>query len=72
MIYRIRVDLAFEEEDPALDVYDKALDHIDKAVIINPGQLNEERGYIEVQRCYHNQTPNIPCERLAREDVPYP
>ena len=37
------------------------------AVVINEGQGNEERGFIEIQRCGHEI--GEPCEKIARYEV---
>jgi len=61
MIYRIRLDLAFTNEADRHDILDKALDKLGDAVTIQPGQLAEERGYIILEDCYHDETPPQPC-----------
>ena len=61
MLRRIRVDLAFQSEDPALDILDKALDHFPEAKTINPGQPNEEHGFIVLEDCHHNDGVPNPC-----------
>lgn len=39
------------------------------AVVINEGEENEERGFIELGKCYHDETPTQPCEKIARWEV---
>lgn len=67
MLYRIRIDLAFTDHDPVSDILDKAIDHLEHAVTINPGQTQEEKGFIIEERCYHDEDPNIPCEIISDE-----
>jgi len=55
MIYRITIDLAFENEAPIKAIKNTALDHFPKAVTINPGGEQEERGYIKLLHCYHDE-----------------
>lgn len=64
MLYRITIDLAFEEEDPTDDILDKTLDHLAKAVTINPDLPSEERGFIKLVKCYHDEDPHRPCELI--------
>lgn len=68
MLYRITLDLAFYDLDPAMDIWDKALDAVAQAVNINPGQENEERGFLKLVECYHDEDPSRPClERRIHE-----
>lgn len=69
MIYRITLDLSFESLDPALDIWDKAMDHEDQAVNIRPGQDSEERGFLKLVECRHDEDPLAPCEELRIHEV---
>lgn len=62
MFYRIRIDLAFEKEASINAISKTAHDHLKKAIIINEDQENEERGYIILERCFHDEDPALPCE----------
>ena len=68
MFKRIRIDLAFETESPRADIVDKVLDLIGDAVVIEEGEPNEERGYLELEDCNHN-APNEPCVVTDRYEV---
>lgn len=61
MVYRLVVNMNFDYEHDADNIIDKALDSLEQAIIINPGQNNEERGYIELQQCFHDEDPTTPC-----------
>ncbi len=66
MLIRIRCDIVYQpdDEDEAPDLYDlieEARKRIDAGVVINEGEMNEERGYFVVEECNHNETPNQPC-----------
>lgn len=37
-------------------------------IVINPGLENQEPGFIELQRCHHDEIPTKPCEVLFRWD----
>jgi len=64
MLYRIRIDLAFDTYDPIDDIKDKALDHLQEAHTINPDQPNEEKGFIIIEECHHDLDPSMPCQFL--------
>jgi len=61
MFYRVRVNLPFTIEDEANDFYHDCDLALPKSAIINPGQPNEERGYIILEECHHDETPSLPC-----------
>lgn len=69
MIYRIRIDLAFTDKDPCDDILDKARGHLHDAIVINPGQLDEERGYASLEKCYHDEHPARRCEVIEHLPV---
>jgi len=67
--FRIRMDLclppgAINYTDQIREALAPFIQH---GVVINEGQDNEERGYIEVERCGHRL--KLPCEVLARWEV---
>ncbi|MBA7668784.1 hypothetical protein ES703_76900 [subsurface metagenome] len=64
MLYRVKIDLSFQDWDAVNDIVDKATDHLGEAVTINPGQPNEERGFIRTEECHHDESPSIPCTAL--------
>lgn len=69
MIYRITLDLSFPALAPADDIWDKAMDAVDQAVPINPGSDNEERGYLRLVECFHDEDPTRPCQELRIHEV---
>ena len=71
MFYRIRVDLAYPEDinPKAILAFTKNL--MPQAIIINPNQPNEERGYIVLEHCFHDDTPTQPCVVVENWHVPY-
>lgn len=70
MLYRITIDLSFVKAASAHAVKKTTLDHFKNAVTINPGELNEEKGFIVVQNCYHDETPPSPCEIIEEHFTP--
>lgn len=69
MIYRIRIDLAFTDKDPCDDILDKALGVLNDALVINSGQPDEERGYIILEECHHDEHPAKRCEVIEEWQV---
>ena len=65
MFYRISIDLAFHKEASINAIQKTALDHLKSAVIINEGMLNEERGFIMLQECYHDEDPPQECKLIS-------
>lgn len=71
MLIRIRIDLAFTTENQgiALGIQNHIVNLMAKAVVVNEGEVNEERGYISAEQCYHDETPPRDCVELARWEV---
>lgn len=70
MLYRVRLDLCFDGEALADGVYEKAKTILSKAInIAHPGEIGSEVSYIEVHKCYHDETPTKPCEIIKRIEV---
>jgi len=70
MFYRTTMQLAFTSEDEGKDFYYDGQIALPKAHTINPGQLNEERGHIILERCYHDEEPAKPCETISEDWTP--
>lgn len=69
MFYRIRVDLAYPEDLNPKTILAFTKNLMPSAVVINSGQPNEERGSITLEKCYHDETPNQPCEIIENWQV---
>ena len=67
--YRLRVDLAFPPEvaEYAKQIRDLLTQLYTHAVVINEGATNEERGFIEIERCGHRL--GLPCDVVERWEV---
>lgn len=67
--FRIRMDLNFPPEaiNYADQIRDALAPFIQHGIVINEGKVNEERGFIEIERCGHRL--EIDCEILARWEV---
>lgn len=62
MFYRAKVDLFFLTEAEARKAIEKALAQLPFSININPGQLNQEIGFISVSKCFHDEDITRPCE----------
>lgn len=70
MFYRIRIDLAFTQAPPPGKIKELAATLLSQALTINPGQRNEERGFISLEQCYHDQDPTKPCDLIGILQTP--
>lgn len=70
MFYRTRIDLAFADEGVARGLFNHAIGQLDKAVTINTGHENEERGVVLIEEDYHDEDPNLPCYVLETHSTP--
>jgi len=68
MLYRVRINLCFDEEDIADGVYEKARSILNKAKKLANGNEFEET-FIEIHKCYHDESVNKPCEIIKRIDI---
>ena len=70
MLYRVTMDLPFDEQSDAQTLVDLALKLAKKAININEGKDNEERGFVDYRECNHDDlTRTIPDVIIARFDV---
>ena len=67
--FRIRMDITLppEAENRSTEIKDALLPFLQYGVIVNEGQSNEERGFVDVERCGHRIGEE--CTRLARWEV---
>lgn len=61
MTYRIRIDMMFDDFDPANDILEECMRHEEQAITINPGQPNKEHSSIVADDCTHDVDPATPC-----------
>ena len=70
MLYRVRIDLAFNTEDISQAVFDKAKTVLSKAVrITRQGEPTGEINFVEIHKCYHDEESTRPCEIIERIEV---
>lgn len=70
MFYKVTADLFFLIPDEANDFYHDCEIALPKSNTINPDQPNQERGYILLQMCYHDEDPTKPCITLNEASTP--
>lgn len=61
MIYRITIDMIFNDYGPVDDILDKCRDHEEAAITLNPGTPYAEHSKILAQECHHNSQSPEPC-----------
>lgn len=67
--FRIKMDITLPPQavNHADAIRDALTPFLQYGVVINEGQDNEERGYIDVERCGHRVDES--CEKIARWEV---
>jgi len=69
MLYRVKLDLAFDKEDIGQAVFDKAKAVLSKAVKTAKSGEEGEISFIEIHKCYHDEELPKPCEIMERIEV---
>lgn len=64
MIYQLRINCFFTDQSAFDDVVDKLDDAKGKMTVVNPGQPDQECSVIEQIKCFHDESPHIPCIEL--------
>lgn len=70
MIYRINIQMAFTDPAPLRDLYELARRCCPHSVVVNPGTPEQERGFIETHRCYHDERLDAACIPDRYHDCP--
>ena len=70
MFYRIRIDLAFPDEPPPGRIKELAATLLSRAITIKPGLPDQERGFVLMEKCYHDENPTRPCELITILETP--
>lgn len=67
MLYRVRIDLAFDSKIDSDKLFTEAEKLLEKAVkIVSGDNPMGEVSFIETHRCYHDEDPTKPCEIIKR------
>jgi len=67
MIYQVRANLFFDEQDEARDFYHDCELALPKGISVNPGTDYSEVSVIELIENHHDEDPHAPCHLLASE-----
>lgn len=70
MFYRIKVDLAFDQQGFPVGIMNHILGVFAHAKTINPGEDYEERGFLIFEECHHDETPPGPCGLIEEHHTP--
>ena len=65
MKYRITISVFVDDEKTAQRIFNWLKENRGAFRSILRGQPNEERSFIRIERCYHDETPAKPCEVIA-------
>lgn len=68
MLYQVRANLYFEEEDEATDFYHDCQLAFAKSTLVNPDSENEEASTIELIQNHHDEDPNGACNSVTYRD----
>lgn len=70
MLYRVRLDLAFDAEDVPQAIFDRAEQVLSRAMkIASRDNPTGELSFIEIHKCYHDEEPSKPCEIIKRIEL---
>ena len=61
MIYEVRAIMFFDEQDQARDFFHDCEIALEKAVVVNPGQPNQQCSEADFIECRHDDHPPEPC-----------
>jgi len=70
MIYRVKMDIAFKHKASIQALVDAIRPLLPDTVSINLGKDTYEPTYLQAERCYHDETPPLPCVILRHVDIP--
>jgi len=70
MLYRVRLDLAFDTEDIPQAIFGRAEQALSGAVkMVSGDNPMGEVSFIEIHKCYHDEDPSKPCEIIKRIEL---
>jgi len=69
MKYRVKLDLSFADQSDAQALMTYAKTLTSKATSINEGAINEEIAYCDIHKCFHDEVPTKPCEKIERVEI---
>lgn len=69
MRFRVRTDAAFPNQVDAEAFMVQARTFIARADSINEDKDNAEISFVDYEKCYHDEVPTRPCEKIERQEV---
>lgn len=61
MIYQVRANLFFPTKSIAEEALAIVVAGMAKAVVVHPDEPQQQGSSVELIKCYHDETPTIPC-----------
>lgn len=72
MIYQVKAELYFKDRDQAVDFARTCQVTLDKTIVVNPGDINEQRSTVVLIECHHDESPLSPCQVAKEYPIPTP
>lgn len=66
MIYRLRAELLFANENDLTDALSDLANILPKSTVINPATDRAEASFYEYEFCHHDEDPVRTCELIER------
>lgn len=70
MIYEVRANIFFTDISDAEDLVSKCSLALVDAVVVHPDEPDQQGSSVELIKCYHDQTPTIPCVSCGEIQCP--
>jgi len=64
MKYQIISQLFLDDESSAREIYEYLKERKGLLRTIRPGEVTEQKSFVQLARCYHDEEPPKPCELL--------
>lgn len=68
MIYEVRATMFFNEEDEANDFMHDCFSALPKAIVVKPGETDQQCSEADFIECRHDTNPNEPCTLVQHID----
>lgn len=72
MIYEVRARLFFDTQHKAEVAVQTVVNAMQLALVVHPDEDNQQGCYVEMIKCYHDETPTRPCESYQAVYIPGP
>jgi len=68
MIYEVRARFFFEQEDESKDFFHDCDTALPKAIVVKPGEPDQQCSTADRLQCRHDEHPNAPCTLVEHID----